>query len=90
MPRIHIVVDGRVQGVGYRYFALNCAQGLQVTGWARNSPDGTVEIEAQAEGDVLETFVENLRRGPSFARVTDIDTRSIAEVESEDRFHIRY
>src|SRR5262249_60821609 len=61
------VVRGRVQGVGYRYFVLRQAEALGVAGYARNKPDGTVEIVAEAADDVLASFEERLREGPSFA-----------------------
>ena len=47
--RKHIVFYGRVQGVGFRYYAVNKANQLGLTGWVKNLPDGTVEMEVQGE-----------------------------------------
>ena len=66
------VVRGRVQGVGYRYFARETALRLNVRGWVRNLANGHVEIHAEADGPVLATFREALERGPSMARVTGV------------------
>jgi acylphosphatase len=69
--RAHIIVQGRVQGVGYRASAQYAAEALGLTGYVRNLPDGGVEIMAEGEADTLEQLVSWARRGPSAARVTD-------------------
>lgn len=71
-------VSGRVQGVGYRYFAMNAAAQLEVTGYAKNLADGRVEVYAIGTGEKLRDFVRELRRGPALAAVADI-----CEVEAE-------
>jgi len=71
MPQIHVVLSGRVQGVGYRYYALRSAQRLNLHGWVRNLPDGSVELEAEGARDALERFEEEMRRGPAAAEVAD-------------------
>ncbi len=70
--RCHLWVRGRVQGVGFRYFALQQAQRWGVAGWARNLPDGRVEIVAEGDIQALEEFVASVRRGPAGARVEEI------------------
>jgi acylphosphatase len=76
MTRVHLLVRGRVQGVGFRYFVVRRAgEGLALAGWVRNRPDGSVEIEAEGDRSALEDFVEAVRRGPGGARVTEIETR---------------
>jgi len=69
---IHIWVTGRVQGVGFRAFVVQQAQYLKLTGWVRNL--GYSQVEAVAEGprEILERFVEILRRGPTGSRVDDL------------------
>ena len=67
----HAVVRGRVQGVGFRYFARQRAEVLGVNGFVRNLPDGSVELHAEAPSPVLEAFEAELRRGPSFGRVEE-------------------
>ncbi len=69
---IHVIVTGRVQGVGYRAFVQRVAGTLRLQGWVRNCPDGTVESVASGEKGALEAFVEQLRSGAAHARVDGI------------------
>lgn len=71
--RLHATVHGRVQGVGFRYTTQDQARRLGLAGWVRNRADGTVEVEAQGEKSVLETFLAFLYRGPLGARVDHVD-----------------
>jgi len=68
-----IVVNGYVQGVGFRYFVIRLAHNLGVTGWVRNCWDGSVEIEAEGEKASLEAFVAEVRIGPRAAHITAVD-----------------
>ena len=88
MPAYRYVVAGRVQGVGYRYFVLRQAEALGVGGYARNRPDGSVEVVAEGDDVVLADFEARLREGPSFAEVTNVEREPIAERRSGG-FHIR-
>jgi acylphosphatase len=88
MPAYRFLVQGRVQGVGYRYFALREAEALGVTGFARNLPDGRVEVVGEAGEEALGAFEESLRRGPSFARVEGVQ-REAASPRGDSGFHIR-
>lgn len=70
-----MTVYGRVQGVGYRYFARGQAEKLGLTGYVRNLPDGkTVEVVAEGERDKLEEFIRQLEAGPRLARVERVET----------------
>ena len=71
---VRITVQGRVQGVGYRWFALENAKRLGVTGWATNDTDGSVVVEARGPAEEIDAFVAALREGPPHARVTEIRT----------------
>jgi len=71
----HVVVHGRVQGVGYRDAAVQAAFTLGVKGWVRNRSDGTVEAHAQGAPDEVDRFVEWCKRGPPLARVSKVDAR---------------
>jgi acylphosphatase len=71
-------VAGRVQGVGYRYFAMNAAEQFKVTGYAKNLADGRVEVYAIGSSAQLRDFARELRRGPALSVVADV-----AEVEAE-------
>jgi acylphosphatase len=65
-----IVVQGRVQGVGFRAFTRAVALRLGITGWVRNREDGSVEVEAEGPEEHLSGLLEALRSGPPGARVT--------------------
>ena len=69
------LVEGRVQGVGFRWFVLRTAQGLDVGGWVRNLEAGAVEVVGRGDPDELDRLEQALRRGPPGAFVQHI-TRS--------------
>lgn len=71
--RLHVVVDGRVQGVGYRYSTYRRALELGLSGWVRNLEDGRVEAEFDGPREALEQMLEWCRRGPSFSRVLCVE-----------------
>jgi acylphosphatase len=71
--RIAFRIQGRVQGVGFRYFVLDHALLLDLAGWVRNAPDGSVEGAAEGEASALEGFHDHLARGPQAAHVTQLD-----------------
>jgi len=73
----HAIIDGRVQGVGFRYSAQRKARDLGLTGWVRNKMDGTVEILAEGSPNKLAAFLSWLKSGPPFAFVTKVDHRPI-------------
>ncbi len=70
---LHAVVQGRVQGVGYRYFVMEEAARLGLRGWVRNLPNGTVEVMAQGPHPALDALLAALKLGPAGARVANID-----------------
>jgi acylphosphatase len=82
------IVVGSVQGVGYRYFARQAAQGLDVRGWVRNLPDGRVEVQVAGVADQLDAFKAELRRGPRGARVEDIEEERLVQVPTWQKFNI--
>jgi acylphosphatase len=82
------IVNGRVQGVGFRYFALREAEALGVVGFVRNLPDGSVEVVGEGDDPVLGRFEERLREGPGFGRVSGID-RIAVPPRGGHGFHIR-
>jgi acylphosphatase len=82
-------VTGRVQGVGYRYFASQRARELGLDGWVRNRLDGSVELRIEGRGSDLDRFAGLLREGPPLARVEGI-TRNEVETDPALRgFRIR-
>jgi acylphosphatase len=66
------LVQGRVQGVGFRYSAYYEARRLGLSGWVRNTPDGAVEVLAEGRKKDLESFLQWLRRGPPGAWVDSV------------------
>ena len=74
---IHCYVSGRVQGVWYRSSAQARAKELRLTGWAKNLPDGRVEIIACGESGNIKSFVKWLWDGSKLARVTDVDGEQV-------------
>ncbi len=74
LKRIHIIVEGRVQGVGFRYFVLENANLLDVTGWVRNLRDGSVEITAEGSVNSLNELLAIVRRGSPSSFVSDTKT----------------
>lgn len=87
LTRLHLSVRGRVQGVGFRWFALETAESLGLMGWVRNREDGSVEAEAQGTAGALDAFVERLRTGNPSAKVNEIKTKPQA-VKNETAFRI--
>jgi acylphosphatase len=75
---IRLVVEGRVQGVGYRWWARGQARDLRLRGWVRNRRDGSVELLAIGPADAVERFAAACREGPGAAQVTSV-TRLDAE-----------
>ena len=70
--RLHAIIEGSVQGVGFRYFVLNQANGLELTGWVRNIHYNGVEIIAEGRRQELEQLLCELRMGPDSARVDNV------------------
>ncbi len=87
--RLHAVVDGRVQGVGFRYFVLEAALPLNLTGWVRNTADGQVEVVAEGDRKALERLLELLRRGPRAAYVTGVNQEWQPASGEFNRFDVR-
>ena len=80
-----IRVNGRVQGVGFRYALRDEALRLSITGWVRNCADGSVEALLQGEAHAVEALVRWARRGPRAARV-----ETLTEAEPEPQFDRPY
>ncbi len=85
-----IVVCGRVQGVGFRFAAVDAAAEIGVTGWVRNRADGTVEILAQGTQDQVARMIAWAGRGPSAARVSAMDVAEPLPDPALDSFELRH
>ena len=78
---LHAYVVGRVQGVGFRYFALHTAESFGgITGFVRNEYDGSVEIVAEGKKEILRLFLDKIKQGPTYGHVSDV-TVNWAEIE---------
>ena len=73
---LHVIVRGRVQGVGFRYFVRERARTLRVAGWVRNLPDGAVEVLARGEREALDRLRTAIVAGPPGAKVTTVDEQN--------------
>ena len=85
--RVHVQVRGRVQGVGFRYWAADAARAARVGGWVRNLPGGEVEAELEGDADAVERLLTVLRAGPPLAHVTGVHASDVP-VRGEDEFRI--
>lgn len=86
--RVHFLVSGDVQGVGFRAFTLDRAKGLGLAGWVRNNWDGKVEGEAEGPPGSLAEFLVLIERGPISAHVDSIGIRDIPALGIDSGFQI--
>ena len=85
---IHMIIEGRVQGVAFRYHTQMKARELGINGWVKNRTDGSVEVIAEGFENDLHAFKEWCHKGPRFAEVTKI-TESSHDCKNEfDSFNI--
>jgi acylphosphatase len=85
----HALVSGKVQGVGFRYSALQEAEQLGINGWVRNTPDRDVEVWAEGLPEKLELFLAWLRRGPEYSRVDSVK-KTDAAAQGYSGFEVKY
>ncbi|TGB04604.1 acylphosphatase [Halobacillus salinus] len=89
MERRHIIVHGRVQGVGFRASVQQVAVRLEVNGWIKNKSDGTVELEAEGNSDQLDHLEQEIEKGPSpFAKVRHMDVSKKEPTQKENKFQV--
>lgn len=91
MPeRLHALVHGDVQGVGFRDFVRRRADEFGLGGWVANRPDGSVECVADGDRARLEAFLERLRQGPRLAEVEHVDANWQAVDAPLQDFEVRF
>ena len=88
--RLHAIVQGRVQGVSFRYYTQQRARELGLTGYVRNVWDGTVEVVAEGERSEVDRLLAFLRVGPRSAFVADVKVRRPSPTGEFRRFEVRY
>jgi acylphosphatase len=86
----NLLLSGRVQGVGFRYFAESRAARYNIKGYVRNTYDNKVEIVCQEEPDNLDKFILEVKNGPSFSHVKQVDMEEIKNAPIYDSFEIKY
>jgi len=82
--------EGRVQGVGFRFFVQSNAKAMGVTGWVKNMSDGSVTMELQGESEIVERLMAKIRRGNDWIQVTNYTVSDLPVTEGENTFAIRY
>jgi acylphosphatase len=82
---VHVVVHGRVQGVGYRAYVAREAVRHCVEGWVRNCRDGTVEAVFKGEAEVIDDMLAACRKGPPMSRVDNVTQRAGSESDLRAR-----
>ena len=87
--RAHIIVEGMVQGVGFRWFVGRAADKLGLRGFVRNLYNGSVEIEAEGDRSAVEELVGEVRIGPRAAQVTNLRLEWLSPLQHPTHFEIR-
>ena len=90
LRRMAATIQGRVQGVGYRYFVQRAAQSRRLSGFVRNQPDGSVLVEAQGPESLLQELLQELQFGPSLATVESMHVDWLEPVKTDVEFIIRF
>lgn len=87
--RVHVLVSGRVQGVGYRMSTYKAAETLGINGWVRNLPDGRVEAVFEGSSELLEEMIRWCHKGPKMAIVQEVKVE-YEDPEGIQGFHTRH
>jgi acylphosphatase len=84
-----LIIEGRVQGVGFRNFAYTRAIKNNINGYVKNTPDGGVEIICTGKSTDMDKFIAEIKKGPSFSFISNIRINETAE-DDFNNFEIRY
>lgn len=87
---LRLLLRGRVQGVGFRYFTLRLAQRFGIVGRVRNLRDGSVEVLAAGPEAALARFRQELGQGPAGARVTGVEELELPDLPEWEEFEVTY
>ena len=88
--RKSVTVQGRVQGVGFRYFVRQEARALGISGWVMNLDDGSVTMEIQGTPAIIDELIERLKRGNGYSKVVQLKSNDLDVVKGENKFGIKY
>ena len=86
----NLLLSGRVQGVGFRYFAEARASRYNIKGYVKNIYDNKVEIVCQGDPDNLDKFIIEVKNGPSFSHITNVEMEEITDAPVYNVFEIKY
>ena len=87
---VHMIAHGRVQGVGFRFYVRERAVPFGLKGWVRNLPDGSVEIHAEGKRDMIDLFIAEIRKGPTFGNVSHLEEEWVDPTKSFTGFSIEF
>ena len=90
MKRYHIIVSGRVQGVGFRYFCVMNAQKFNLTGSVRNMSNDNVEIFVQGDPNNIDYFINIIEKGNMFIHVEEYQIKAMPVILDEKEFSYIY
>jgi acylphosphatase len=80
----HLMIHGRVQGVGFRHFAERTALRLALAGWIRNRADGTVETHVEGDEKAVQAFIEWAHKGPAGAIVIKVMVSEVDHIDASN------
>jgi len=83
-------VFGRVQGVGFRYHALNKARALGLKGWVKNESDGTVTARFEGSEEIVNQYISWLKAGPPSSVVKNVIVEDLNPDDSLETFHVKF
>lgn len=87
--RLHAIVRGQVQGVGFRWFVVRLASGLDLDGWVMNRSDRGVELVAEGPAARLDELLEAVREGPPASLVRSVEATRSPALGGLDGFEVR-
>jgi acylphosphatase len=88
--RARLLIKGRVQGVGFRWYVRQVANDLRLAGYVRNLVTGDVEVDVEGKRDTVETLIKRIHTGPSFAKVFDVSVEWGEYSATYDSFAITF
>ena len=89
VKRLHAIVEGRVQGVGFRFFVEETAIELELKGWVRNRWDGSVEVVAEGAREKLNQLLAELHRGPRSSIIEKVTSQWLPATGEYSKFSVR-
>lgn len=90
MKTVHVIIEGRVQGVFFRDYTQRQAKELKISGWVRNLPEGSVEAVLSGKTKNIDTMIEWFHKGSPLSIVKSVDVEEVLPIEEISGFEIRY